>query len=121
MGALADELGVAFGLVERLKTAVGEATMNAMEHGNRFRAEVPVEVRVLASPGVITVEIIDEGGDREIGEPPTPDLAAKLAGTQSPRGWGLFLMKEMVDDVRVETVDGKHRVRLVLHYERSDA
>jgi serine phosphatase RsbU (regulator of sigma subunit)/anti-sigma regulatory factor (Ser/Thr protein kinase) len=119
VGALADELGVAFGLVERLKTAVGEAVMNAIEHGNQFRAEIPVEVRVLASPGVMTVEIVDEGGDREIGETPTPDLAAKLAGTQSPRGWGLFLMKEMVDDVRVETVDGKHRVRLVLRYERS--
>jgi serine phosphatase RsbU (regulator of sigma subunit)/anti-sigma regulatory factor (Ser/Thr protein kinase) len=120
VGALADELGVAFGLVERLKTAVGEATMNAMEHGNRFQADVPVEVRVLTSPGVVAVEVIDEGGDREIGEPPTPDLNAKLAGAQSPRGWGLFLMKEMVDDVRVETEDGKHRVRLELHYESSD-
>jgi serine phosphatase RsbU (regulator of sigma subunit)/anti-sigma regulatory factor (Ser/Thr protein kinase) len=121
VGAMAEELGMAFGLVERLKTAVGEATMNAMEHGNRFRAEIPVEVRMLASPGAIIVEIIDEGGDREIAEAPTPDLAAKLAGTQSPRGWGLFLMKEMLDDVRVESVDGKHRVSLVLHYERRDA
>ncbi len=119
VGALADELGVAFRLVERLKTAVGEATMNAIEHGNQFRAEVPVEVRVLASAAEITVEIIDEGGDREIAEAPAPDLTSKLAGTQSPRGWGLFLMKEMVDDVRVESVDGRHRVSLVLQYERT--
>ena len=33
--------------LERLKTAVAEATMNAMEHGNNYRAEVPVEVMVL--------------------------------------------------------------------------
>ena len=48
VGDLAEELGVPAPLAERLKTAVGEATMNAMEHGNRFRAEVPVEVRVLS-------------------------------------------------------------------------
>ena len=49
-----------------------------------------------------------------------PDLAAKLTGAQSPRGWGLFLMKEMVDDVRMETIDGRHCVQLVLRYERND-
>ena len=27
--------------LERLKTAVGEATMNAMEHGNEYRADRP--------------------------------------------------------------------------------
>lgn len=30
--------------LERLKTAVGEATMNAMEHGNRYDPEKPVAV-----------------------------------------------------------------------------
>ena len=37
--------------LERLKTAVGEATMNAMEHGNRYRADRPVSVRVLTGGG----------------------------------------------------------------------
>ena len=27
--------------LDRLKTAVAEATMNAMEHGNRFEADLP--------------------------------------------------------------------------------
>ena len=30
----------------RLETAVAESTMNAMEHGNRYRAEVPVRIQV---------------------------------------------------------------------------
>ena len=35
-----------------------------------------------------------------------PDLEAKLAGLQRARGWGLFLIKEMVDSAH-ETSDGK--------------
>ena len=35
-------LGLPDRTLERLKTAVAEATMNAMEHGNRYREEAPV-------------------------------------------------------------------------------
>ena len=46
-----------------------------------------------------------------------PDIEAKLDGRQSPRGWGLFLIKEMVDETRVTTKDGKHTLELVLRLE----
>ena len=42
------ELGLSEQRLERLKTAVAEATMNAMEHGNRYRPEVPVVIEVLS-------------------------------------------------------------------------
>jgi anti-sigma regulatory factor (Ser/Thr protein kinase) len=35
--------------IERLKTAVAEATMNAMEHGNQYDPDKPVEIEVTAS------------------------------------------------------------------------
>lgn len=103
--------------VEKLKTAVAEATMNAIEHGNQFRADVPVEIRVLASSTAVIVEITDLGGTREIGAATPPDLEAKLAGEQSPRGWGLFLIEHMVDDIRVETRGERRTVHLVLDFE----
>jgi len=99
--------------LERLKTAVAEATLNAMEHGNEYRADLPVRVRVRAAPDVLTVRISDEGG-APIAEPPVPDLAAKLAGEQSPRGWGLFLIRNLVDEVRVGGDERGHSVELVL-------
>jgi serine/threonine-protein kinase RsbW len=40
------DLDVRGGNLERLKTAVAEATMNAMEHGNHYRAELPVIIEV---------------------------------------------------------------------------
>ena len=105
---------------ERLKTAVGEATMNAMEHGNQYRPELPVSIRLSASKGSISVRITDRGGGGEMPEPGTPDLAAKLEGTQTPRGWGLFLIEKMVDEMRV-TSDEEHRtVELVVHLKRGE-
>jgi len=101
--------------LERLKTAVGEATMNAMEHGNKYRPDLPVSVRVLASDAVLSVEIIDHGGGKPIPDPEAPDLEAKLAGTQSPRGWGLYLIKNMVDDMRATSDETHHTVELILY------
>ena len=102
--------------LERLKTAVAEATMNAMEHGNKYRAEVPVEVMVLVEDRDLMVRITDRGS----GPPPSqggdaPDLEAKLEGMQTPRGWGLFLIKSMVDEMSITGGDGHHTIELVVH------
>lgn len=101
--------------LERLKTAIAEATMNAMEHGNQYRPEKPVEIQVLASNEALLVRIRDQGGSQEIPESEAPNLDAKLAGLQSPRGWGLFLIKNMVDEMRVFSDENHHTVELELH------
>ena len=104
--------------LERLKTAVAEATMNAMEHGNHYRPELPVELQVLVTDQDLLVRITDRGS----GPPPkedadAPDLLAKLEGMQTPRGWGLFLIKSMVDEMNITGDEGHHMVELVVHLE----
>ena len=106
--------------LEKLKTAVSEAALNAIEHGNEGRAELPVGVRLQTSPELISVRITDQGGAKEIPEAQTPDLEAKLAGEQGPRGWGLFLIKNMVDEMHVSRDGAQHTVELILHLEGSD-
>src|SRR3954447_8395159 len=106
--------------LERLKTAVGEATMNAMEHGNEYRADRPVSIRVLQTGDRLRVEVSDLGGAAEVHAAEAPDLAAKLAGEQTPRGWGLFLIEKMVDEANV-TGDGSRRtLELVVHLRGGD-
>jgi anti-sigma regulatory factor (Ser/Thr protein kinase) len=101
--------------LERLKTAVAEAAMNAIEHGNRNRADLPVEVEVIADGGEIAVTITDHGGaPPQAGPAAEPDLDAKLAGLQDPRGWGLFLIRHMVDAMDVTTEGARHTVRLAI-------
>jgi serine phosphatase RsbU (regulator of sigma subunit)/anti-sigma regulatory factor (Ser/Thr protein kinase) len=106
-------LGLVPARLDRLATATAEATMNAMEHGNRYDPDLYVRVLVRADDGEVVVSIIDHGGDREIAPAPAPDIDAKLDGRQTPRGWGLFLIEKMVDEVRQESDGSRHRVELV--------
>ncbi len=118
------DLGLSEARLERLKTAVAEATMNAIEHGNGNRAEIPVEVEVTQAGDEIIVAISDQGGDAhaaaepgesgEPGEPEEPDLLKKLDGAQSPRGWGLFLIRNMVDAMKVTTDGQRHTIWLTM-------
>jgi serine phosphatase RsbU (regulator of sigma subunit)/anti-sigma regulatory factor (Ser/Thr protein kinase) len=118
VAGLVAPLGLPAVRLRRLETAVAEATMNAMEHGNSYRADCPVTVRVYSEPSQVRVEVADRGGARPApGETEVPDLEAKLAGLQRPRGWGLFLIKNMVDEARETTVGERHVVELVMHLE----
>src|SRR5215218_2714383 len=66
--------------LERLKTAVGEAVMNAIEHGNRNRAELPVGVRVAVSGTELSVRVTDQGDDR-------PGLHPGRTDSGTPSSW----------------------------------
>lgn len=101
--------------LENLKTAVAEATMNAMEHGNHYEPDKPVSIQVSRADGALSVRITDEGGSPVLVEAKTPDLRAKLAGEQTPRGWGLFLIKNLVDDMRVTGDTAHHTVELIMY------
>jgi len=131
-------LGLSQARLERLKTAVAEATMNAIEHGNGNRPEIPVEVEVTQNGEEIVVAISDQGGENNTGfgqgegtrdgqgegirdgrgdgagNHEEPDLARKLDGEQSPRGWGLFLIRNMVDAMHVTTDGQRHTIWLTM-------
>lgn len=98
---------------DALRTAVSETAMNAIEHGNREQEHLPVEVVVRRTPETVAVEVTDFGRGRQA-EAEEPDLELKLAGLQSPRGWGLFLVERLVDRVEETTNGERHTVRLVM-------
>jgi anti-sigma regulatory factor (Ser/Thr protein kinase) len=94
--------------------------MNAMEHGNEYRADRPVSIRVLHTAEGVAVQVSDLGDVSELPETETPDLEAKLAGRQKPRGWGLFLIEKMVDEARVTGEGGRHTLELVVRLQGDD-
>ncbi len=103
---------------DRLGTAVAETVMNAIEHGNHNDPRLDVEITLRTDGASVEVLVADRGGLRALPEhSEIPDLDAKLDGLQSPRGWGLFLVRSMVDemDVVADPDDpGRQTVRLVL-------
>jgi serine phosphatase RsbU (regulator of sigma subunit)/anti-sigma regulatory factor (Ser/Thr protein kinase) len=110
-------LGISDANLRRLETAVAEATMNAMEHGNNYDTDKNVTVRVVGEPDRVRVQITDHGGAPVDRETEVPDIEAKLAGLQRPRGWGLFLIKNMVDELHVFGDDSSHTLELILRTE----
>jgi serine phosphatase RsbU (regulator of sigma subunit)/anti-sigma regulatory factor (Ser/Thr protein kinase) len=117
VAAVAAGLGLEGERFEQLRTAVAEAVMNAIEHGNGYDPELPVEVVVLRDSSRLLVRVFDHGLGPEEEAVAVPDLDAKLAGLQSPRGWGLFLIEQMVDGLRHDVVDGRHVVELEMSLE----
>jgi serine/threonine-protein kinase RsbW len=85
--------------IEDLRTAVSEACINAMEHGNANDVETKVYVVMTVEDDRLAIDVVDEGRS---GPPPTevtaPDLEAQLAGTMAPGGMGLFVIKALVDE-----------------------
>ena len=66
------------------------------------------------------MRVIDQGAGLPHPETAMPDLAAKLAGRQTPRGWGLFLIKNLVDDVRDRSSGMEHTIDLILYRQGDD-
>ena len=108
--------------LERLKTAVSEAAMNAIEYGSQNNPTIPIEIEAAVTSDDLVVRITDRGLGGPIGDAEEPDIEKKLAGDQKPRGWGLFLIKHMVDAMEVAPHGTGQTVTLTLHLEgASDA
>jgi serine/threonine-protein kinase RsbW len=103
--------------IEDLKTAVSEACLNAMEHGNRGRPDSRVIVTMNLSDKDFKVSVMDEGnGIKNI--PQSIDIGRKVANLEPPNGLGLFLIQQLVDKVEFNKMNnGGHVVKMVLKME----
>jgi serine phosphatase RsbU (regulator of sigma subunit)/anti-sigma regulatory factor (Ser/Thr protein kinase) len=116
------DLGLSAARFERLKTAVSEAAMNAIEYGSQGDPDVPVDIVVETTADAIVVRITDRALSGGVPTTPeAPDIELKLAGAQKPRGWGLFLIKNMVDSMDVTSDGATQTVTLTMaREERTD-
>ncbi len=106
--------------IEDLKTAVSEACMNAMEHGNKGCPEARVVVNLGLEDGYLVVHVRDEGsGIRDI--PGDPDIHKKIRKLEPPRGLGLFLIRKLMDQVEYNRITAEgHTVRMALKLKKLD-
>ena len=105
--------------VEDLKTAVAEACINAIEHGNRMNEGLSVGVVLSAGKDALEVKVIDDGKGMR-GPRPKPDIDRKIHGEEDPRGMGMFLIQALVDEAEwVAAANGKSSyVRLVIRLDK---
>ena len=93
-----------------LLIAVIEAGTNAIQHGNSFADDKCVEFEFSIGPGKIAVEVEDYGTGFDPGKVMDPTDPSTLL---NPHGRGLYLMRELMDDVTFDVrADHGTRVRL---------
>lgn len=106
---LGGRMGFPHDTLAEIKLAVVEACLNALEYG-----QGAVEVEVVAyedSPARLEITITDRGRGFDIRHVPHPDLTTKLHAPRK-RGWGIELMRHLMDEVEVDSTPGLTRVRL---------
>jgi serine/threonine-protein kinase RsbW len=120
--AVAKLVGFREDRVEDLKTAVAEACINAIEHGNRLNEKLSVGVVLSAGEDWLEVKVIDDGKglSKQPGKLDKPDIDRKMHGEEDPRGMGMFLIQALVDEAEwVAGTDGKSSyVRLVIRLDK---
>jgi serine/threonine-protein kinase RsbW len=120
--AVAKLVGFREDRVEDLKTAVAEACINAIEHGNRLNEKLSVGVVLSAGEDWLEVKVIDDGKglSKQPGKLIKPDIDRKMHGEEDPRGMGMFLIQALVDEAEwVAGTDGKSSyVRLVIRLDK---
>ena len=102
--ALLQELGERHGMDEdflnNLLIAVIEAGTNAVQHGNMFADDKVVKFEVTVDPGNVHVRVDDLGHGFDPSRVLNPTEGEQLL---SPHGRGLFLMRQLMDEVKFET------------------
>lgn len=102
--ALLEELGRRHGMdenyVNSLLIAVIEAGTNAVQHGNMFADDKVVTFEVTVDPSDVRVRVDDVGKGFDPSRVLNPTEGEQLL---SPHGRGLFLMRQLMDEVKFET------------------
>lgn len=116
VAAFARKLGFDRERIEDLKTALGEACINAIEHGNQRAPGLRVAVNCQCDEERLTVEIYDQGLKRYQGCAPPPSIDSKLIGKAPLRGMGLMLIEQLVDEAGfIDSSDGGNHFRFAVH------
>jgi anti-sigma regulatory factor (Ser/Thr protein kinase) len=102
--AYIDTFGFSRQHVADIECAVGEALANAAEHGHREGSSF--EVHAFVEGEELVIEVHDDGPG--FSYPENADAEAPPSG--SPRGFGIFIMRSLVDEIAYS--DRGRRIRL---------
>jgi serine/threonine-protein kinase RsbW len=120
VAAFALRMGFSHERVEDLKTALSEACINAIEHGNLLTPSLRVNVACTCNGDRLVVEVHDQGLKHHTPVHIPLSMADKMAGLGSMRGMGLLLIGQLMDESGFDpnSQDG-NRFRLALYHQHT--
>jgi len=115
--SMAKKMGFTEDRIEDLKTAVAEACLNAIEHGNKMDSSTKVGITLTVEESKLQVSVKDQG--KGIDQILTPSIENKVGGKDKPRGWGIFLIKGLVNEVSFEpSPEGGNVTKMIIYLEK---
>lgn len=114
---LAKKMGFSSDRVEDLKTAVAEACINAIEHGNKFNQDTEIGVIFTANTVSLKIAVHDQGPG--INPENIPIKRADHKGMPTQRGHGIYLMKELVNEFSFSAKEGEgNNVTMIIYLDK---
>ncbi|OGP09327.1 MAG: hypothetical protein A3G39_08195 [Deltaproteobacteria bacterium RIFCSPLOWO2_12_FULL_43_16] len=110
------DIGIDNNTITQIKTALVEACINAFEHSKIKNGKV--YCKFIVSDDRIVLNIQNEGKDFTPLFQSTPKNEDKLTGLIK-RGWGIELMKQLMDEVRFEKIQGGTKLVMVKYIKRN--
>jgi serine/threonine-protein kinase RsbW len=98
--AVADYMELGEEQTAEVTMALIEACINAFEHGKS--KENNIHIRFILREDALVIEIKDKGQGFDISQVEMPEIAKKLH-SERKRGWGLQLMRELMDEVEIDS------------------
>jgi len=115
--SMAKKMGFTEDRIEDLKTAVAEACLNAIEHGNKLDTSTKVGITLTVEESRLQVSVKDQG--KGVDEIVVPRIENKVEGKDQPRGWGIFLIKRLMNEVTFQTSpEGGNVTKMVIYLEK---
>jgi serine/threonine-protein kinase RsbW len=114
---IAEKMGFSMDKIEDLKTAIAEACINAIEHGNKFDENTQVGITFAKDDTSLQVVVHDEGDG--IDPKKIPKDRIDKDGWPRRRGYGVFLISNLVNEFSIEKKPGKgNNVKMLIHLNR---
>ena len=100
-----------------ISMALIEACINAFEHS---QTNSEVYIHFLISENKLTIKVTDKGTGFDTGSVDIPNIESKLNTGERKRGWGVMLIKELMDSVSFESDHTGTTVTMVKNRESNE-
>jgi serine/threonine-protein kinase RsbW len=100
-------------VIFQIKLSLQEAVVNAVKHGNKLNPDLFVQVVIEAEKSSVTIRVTDQGTGFDVKKVPNPTRPENIIKLQ---GRGIFLIRNLMDDVRF--LDGGRTIKMIKNLKR---
>ncbi len=102
-------------VIDETKLAIDEALTNIIKHSYQFQKGKKIAVRLNFHGDRLTVTLHDQGRSFPWEKIPAPD-PQRYIREEREDGWGIFLMKKLMDEIIYHPNQGDHNEMIMVKY-----